>query len=161
MYRVEQIRRAGACLAGLLIAGSTACGPASAPPTTPNASSASSTASRPDASAAVSLDELLPPVAAYVTAVNAKNLDGLVRAFAPNGEVVDVGRRFAGHDAIRRWAETEVIGGTLTVRAVLENEPNRQRLLVTFAPSGTGGFGANYTFTVDGPTITSAVLTYA
>jgi hypothetical protein len=151
-----------ACLGGaLLIAGSTACGPVGSSPTTPAATQASTAAPRPSSTAPASLDALLLPVAAYVTAVNAKDLDGLVRAFAPNGQVVDVGRRFTGRDAIRRWAESEVIGGTLTVTAVVENGPDHQRLLVTFAPSGTGGFAAHYDFTIDGTTITSADLTYA
>jgi hypothetical protein len=100
-------------------------------------------------------------VAAYVNAVNAKNLDALVTAFAPDAEVIDVGRRFKGHDAIRGWAEREVIGGTLTVTRIAENRPGYQRLLVRFAPGGTGGFAAYYAFTVDGSTIAKAELTYA
>ncbi|MGW0663001.1 nuclear transport factor 2 family protein [Streptodolium elevatio] len=98
---------------------------------------------------------------AYVTAVNGKDLDGLVRAFAAGAEIVDVGRSIRGHDAIRRWAQAEVIGGTLTVTQVAETRDGYQRLLVRFAPGGTGGFAAYYAFTVDGSSITRAELTYA
>lgn len=105
--------------------------------------------------------ELLPPVSAYVAAVNARDLDGLVNAFAGDGEVVDVGRRFAGRDAIRGWAQREVIGGALAVTAVAESRPGYQRVLVRFAPGGTGGFAAFYAFTLDGGAIVRADLTYA
>jgi hypothetical protein len=125
------------------------------PATTAPASSA------PVTSPADVAGQLLPAVAAYVDAVNGKNLDALVDAFAPNGEVVDVGRRFAGRAAIRGWADREVIGGTLTVTGVAEQRTGYQRLLVRFAPGGTGGFAAYYAFTVDHGAITRADLTYA
>jgi hypothetical protein len=106
---------------------------------------------------------LLPPVSAYVEAVNAKDLDGLTRAFAADAELVDVGRRFHGRDAIRGWAEREVIGGTLTVTAIVEGRTGYQKLLVRFVPGGSnsGGFAAHYAFTVSGTAITRADLTYA
>ncbi|MBA8952185.1 nuclear transport factor 2 family protein [Actinomadura namibiensis] len=110
---------------------------------------------------AVPRSALLPPVAAYVDAVNGKDLDALTKAFAPDGQVVDVGRRFAGRDAIRGWADREVIGGALTVRGVVERRDGYQKLLVTFAPGGSGGFAAHYAFTVSGSAITRADLTYA
>ncbi|RKS76734.1 glyoxylase-like metal-dependent hydrolase (beta-lactamase superfamily II) [Actinomadura pelletieri DSM 43383] len=104
---------------------------------------------------------LLPPVSAYVNAVNGRNLDALAGAFATDAELIDVGRRFTGRAAIRAWAEAEVIGGRLTVIRVAENRPGHQRLLVRFAPGGQGGFEAYYAFTVDGSSITRAELTYA
>ncbi|OLT11209.1 hypothetical protein BJF79_04620 [Actinomadura sp. CNU-125] len=105
--------------------------------------------------------ELLPPVRAYVDAVAAEDPDALAGAFAEDAVLIDVGRRFAGRDAIRGWADAEVIGGTLTVTEVVENRPGHQRLLVNFAPGGTGGFAAHYAFTVSGSVITKAELTYA
>ncbi|MEU4328997.1 MBL fold metallo-hydrolase [Nonomuraea dietziae] len=101
------------------------------------------------------------PVSAYVNAVNGRNLDALAESFAPDAQVIDVGRRIQGRAAIRAWAANEVIGGTLTVIRVAENRPGHQRLLVRFAPGGTGGFEAYYTFTVNGSSITKAELTYA
>ncbi|MFI6294176.1 MBL fold metallo-hydrolase [Nonomuraea sp. NPDC050790] len=106
-------------------------------------------------------DGLLAPVRAYVSAVNDGNLDALAQTFAPEAELVDVGRRFAGRPAIRAWAQAEVIGGRLTVTRIAENRPGYQRLLVRFAPGGQGGFAAYYAFTVNGSSITKAELTYA
>ncbi|MFI6903530.1 MBL fold metallo-hydrolase [Nonomuraea sp. NPDC050394] len=106
-------------------------------------------------------DGLLPPVQAYVSAVNEGDLDALAQAFAPAAELVDVGRRFEGRPAIRAWAKAEVIGGRLTVTKIAENRPGYQRLLVRFAPGGQGGFAAYYAFTVNGSSITKANLTYA
>jgi len=106
-------------------------------------------------------DGLLPPVRGYVDAVNAGNLDALASAFAPNAELVDVGRHFTGRDAIRTWAQREVVGGKLTVTGITENRPGYQRLLVRFAPGGTGGFTASYAFTISESTITRAELAYA
>ncbi|WP_101785819.1 MBL fold metallo-hydrolase [Nonomuraea indica] len=106
-------------------------------------------------------DELVAPVSAYVGAVNDGNLDALAGAFAADAELIDVGRRFTGRAAIRAWAENEVIGGKLTVLEVAEYRPGYQRLLVRFAPGGSGGFEAYYAFTVNGSSITKAELTYA
>ncbi|GGQ45172.1 glyoxylase-like metal-dependent hydrolase (beta-lactamase superfamily II) [Actinomadura coerulea] len=113
------------------------------------------------ATAPGSVHGLLAPVEAYVGAVNGGNLDALAGAFAEDAEVVDVGRRIQGRAAIRDWAAKEVVGGRLTVLGVAENRPGHQRLLVRFAPGGTGGFEANYAFSVEGSAITRAELTYA
>ena len=66
----------------------------------------------------------LPPVVAdYLAAVNAFNLDGMVAAFAPDAYVNDSRREISGIDAIRRWAETEMVGDhvTMDVREVVEH----------------------------------------
>ena len=58
----------------------------------------------------------LPPVVAdYLAAVNAFNLDGVVAAFAPDAYVNDARREISGIDAIRRWAEKEMIGDQVTM----------------------------------------------
>jgi ketosteroid isomerase-like protein len=58
----------------------------------------------------------LPPVVAdYLAAVNAFNLDGVVAAFAPDAYVNDARREIGGIDAIRRWAEKEMIGDHVTM----------------------------------------------
>ncbi len=130
--------------------------PASSPPaSTPASTPAPSATTSTGAPAAV-------PAAAqcYMDAVNAQNLDGLVGCFAPDGVVIDVNRRIAGADAIRTWANNEVIGGTLEV---IESEPqnNGVRLLVHWAPRGSNGWKAYYTFTDQGDRITQADLQYA
>ena len=98
---------------------------------------------------------------AYVDAVGRADLDGLVAAFAPDGEVVDVGRRIRGTDAIRQWARTEVIGGVLRVDGVTPLDAATQRVRVHWAPSGSSGWAADYTFTTTGDRISVADLQYA
>lgn len=102
-----------------------------------------------------------PEARAYADAVNARDLDALVAAFAPDGEVIDVARSIRGHDAIREWARAEVIGGTLKVVSIVERRANGQKLLVHWAPSGSGGWRAHYDFTVAGGRIVRADLQYA
>ena len=66
----------------------------------------------------------LPPVVAdYLAAVNAFNLDGMVAAFAPDAYVNDARREISGIDAIRRWAEKEMVGDhvTMDVREVVDH----------------------------------------
>jgi hypothetical protein len=58
----------------------------------------------------------LPPVVAdYLAAVNAFNLDGMVVTFAPDAYVNDARREISGIDAIRRWAEKEMVGDHVTM----------------------------------------------
>jgi limonene-1,2-epoxide hydrolase len=58
----------------------------------------------------------LPPVVAdYLAAVNAFNLDGMVAAFATDAYVNDACREINGIDAIRRWAEKEMVGDHVTM----------------------------------------------
>ncbi|TQF04889.1 nuclear transport factor 2 family protein [Kitasatospora acidiphila] len=116
--------------------------------------------SDPTASSPQTLDQLPPAARAYVDAVAAKNLDGLVAAFAPDGVVVDVGRQIRGRDAIRQWAGNEVIGGRLTVLRATAR-PGGTTMLVVFAPGGSGGFRADYAFDLSGGLISRAELTYA
>jgi hypothetical protein len=105
--------------------------------------------------------EVLPAAQAYVDAVARRDLDGLVRAFHADGRIVDVSRTIAGHDAIRTWADNEVIGGTLRVIQVVEQRPDGQKLLVHWAPAGSDGWRAHYDFTVRDDRISVANLQYA
>ncbi|MCP2354867.1 hypothetical protein HD597_001887 [Nonomuraea thailandensis] len=98
---------------------------------------------------------------AYVDAVNAGDLDALVASFAPDAVIVDVSRSIEGHDAIRRWAGDEVIGGTLRVLSVAERRADGQKLLVHWAPGGSGGWRAHYDFTIGDGLIVKADLQYA
>ncbi|MCK2215582.1 MBL fold metallo-hydrolase [Actinomadura sp. ATCC 31491] len=104
---------------------------------------------------------LLAPVSAYVDAVNGGNLDALAATFAADAQVIDVGRRIQGRAAIRACAANEVIGGTLTVIRVAENRSGHQRLLVRFAPGGTGGFDFMQPRSPPAPTVTSSPCTPA
>lgn len=142
-------RIGGAALLVVLAAG---CGSA---PT--EAAPAASAPAASDASARA----LLPGAQAYVDAVNAGDLEALVASFASDGEIVDVSRRISGHDAIRSWADAEVIGGSLRVDGVTTVAPDQQRVRVHWAPSGSAGWAADYTFTDRDGRITVADLQYA
>ena len=74
---------------------------------------------------------------------------------------MDVSRRIEGQDAVRRWADDEVMGGALEVIET-ETRPGGVRLLVHWAPAGSTGWRAYYTFeaTPDGR-IAEANLQYA
>ena len=61
----------------------------------------------------------LPPVvASYLAAVNAHDLDGMVATFASDAYVNDARRQIGGVDAIRRWAEKEMVGDQVTMEPV-------------------------------------------
>ena len=109
---------------------------------------------------AASVEDAPAAIRRYVDAVNGEDLEALVAAFHPDGEVIDVGRRIAGEAPIRRWGDAEVIGGRLTVLRVRETDAGAA-LNVRFAPGGTDGFEANYEFEVDSDRIRRATLTYA
>lgn len=100
------------------------------------------------------------PALRYVEAVNDGDLGGLVGAFAQDGTVRDVSRNIEGHDAIREWADTEVMGGSLRVLGCTPAEGG-VRLLVHWAPSGAEGWRAQYTFETAEDRITLAHLQYA
>jgi ketosteroid isomerase-like protein len=66
---------------------------------------------------------LPPAVAAYLAAVNAHDLDGMVATFAPDAYVNDARREINGIDAIRAWAAKEMVGDqvTMEVREVVDH----------------------------------------
>ena len=67
--------------------------------------------------------ELTGPVADYITAINAFDVDGAVATFAPDAYVNDARREINGVDAIRRWVEKEMVGDhvTMEVREVVDH----------------------------------------
>lgn len=61
---------------------------------------------------------LPPPVAAYVAASNAFDLEGLMATFADDALVNDHRCDFPGREAIRAWAAREIIGDRVTMSVV-------------------------------------------
>ena len=55
------------------------------------------------------------PVAAFIAAVNAGNLDALVATFAEHAMVNDQLREYWDRPAIAEWARSEIIGQRLSV----------------------------------------------
>lgn len=66
--------------------------------------------------------ELPDAINCYQTSSNSKGIDAYMACFAEDAEMIDVSRRFNGQDAIRAWAEREVIpkGDTFRHRKILE-----------------------------------------
>jgi len=62
-------------------------------------------------------------IAKHIEAVNGGDLYGIVATFAEDAFVNDVRREFRGADAIRAWAERELVadGVTIEVREVVDN----------------------------------------
>ena len=56
-----------------------------------------------------------PAVAAYLAGVNAFDVDAIVATFAEDAYVNDARREINGIDAIRRWAEKEMVGDHVTM----------------------------------------------
>jgi hypothetical protein len=69
---------------------------------------------------------LAPPVAAYVKATNAFDLEGLVAIFADDALVNDQLRDHWGKPAIRQWAARDIVAQSLTmeVTTVIEHYGN-------------------------------------
>jgi hypothetical protein len=72
------------------------------------------------------LAKLSPPVAAYVDATNAFDLDRLVALFAEDALVNDQLRDYWGKPAIRQWAARDIVAQSLTmeVMTVIEHYGN-------------------------------------
>ncbi|CAL9459350.1 hypothetical protein SUDANB95_02588 [Actinosynnema sp. ALI-1.44] len=119
-----------------------------------------SDAVEPTPSPTVGIDTLDPSARRYLDAVAARDADAVAAAFTPDAVVVDVGREIRGREAIRAWAENEVIGGAYTLLDHTRHDGGTT-MLVRFQPGGTGGFRANYRFDITDGRITKATLEYA
>lgn len=63
------------------------------------------------AAPAAASDPLPVAIDCYQTATNGKDIDAYMACFTDEAVMIDVSRTFEGQDAIRTWAEREVIGG--------------------------------------------------
>lgn len=106
--------------------------------------------------------DLLTQPQCYFDAVASEDLDALGECFTPDAEIIDVGRHIRGVDAIRTWADNEVLGGRYSILERTATGAQQVRMLVRFTPPGSsGGFRAYYTFDLAGGKITRADLQYA
>src|SRR4051794_36464443 len=69
---------------------------------------------QPDAAPAA----LPAPVAAYIAATNAFHVDALIACFAEGALVNDQLREYWGIDAIKAWAEREIVGARVTMKVL-------------------------------------------
>jgi hypothetical protein len=72
----------------------------------------------PEPPAAAAPAGLPKPVAAYIAATNAFDADALIGCFAQTALVNDQLRDYWGLDAIKAWAEREIIGDKVTMEVV-------------------------------------------
>ena len=76
------------------------------------------------AAPAVAAQGALPvAIECYQSATNSRDIDAYMACFTGDAVMVDVSRTFTGHDAIRAWAEREVIrqGDSFRHRKILES----------------------------------------
>ncbi|WP_419909893.1 nuclear transport factor 2 family protein [Hoeflea sp.] len=74
--------------------------------------------------AAAHADEALPvAIDCYQTATNGQDIDAYMGCFTDDAVMIDVSRTFEGKDAIRAWAQREVIKGgeSFKHRKILES----------------------------------------
>jgi hypothetical protein len=90
------------------------------------------------------------PTICYFSAVAESDLDALSQCFQPDAVIFDVSRKISGIEAIRTWAENEVIGGRYEILSIVSQSEDRIIFLIKFVPPGFGesasGFKAHYTF---------------
>jgi len=67
---------------------------------------------------------LLDRLRRFVDLVNSGDTESFLAFFPDDGVVEDSGRRFVGHDGIRRWSDRELIGakGQMTVTGFRQNK---------------------------------------
>ena len=97
----------------------------------------------------------------YFDAVASNDLVALTACFTPDAAVIDVSREIKGIDAIRQWANNEVLGGRYEILES-ESRPGGVRLIVRFIPKGSSaGFRAAYSITFKEGRIAKMDLQYA
>jgi hypothetical protein len=107
------------------------------------------------------------PIDRYLRAVNSSDLDGFSTSFADEALVVDVNREIHGHDAIARWARSDILAVDVRLEVVEVTESGgqtvvRARIDGTFDRTGLPNpLLMNHAFTVAGGKITQLRITLA
>jgi hypothetical protein len=76
------------------------------------------------------------PVRAYFTAMNALDSAALVAPFVSDGLVNDIQREFWGPEAIKRWADREIIGDKVVWTAFTDARPHHGDFIASAAVDG-------------------------
>jgi ketosteroid isomerase-like protein len=64
----------------------------------------------------MTLSNLLAPVSAYIAATNSFDIEALMATFAEDALVNDHRNEFDSRDAIRNWAQREIVDDRVTMR---------------------------------------------
>jgi hypothetical protein len=92
--------------------------------------------------------------------INRGDTEGFLAFFPDDGVVEDWNRRFAGHAAIRKWSDKELIGakGTLTITRVRSRTDTKVSLDADWASNFYTGPG-HFEFTIEGDKIRNMRIT--
>ena len=117
----------------------------------------------PKVAKGISSQDIPGPAECYFSAVAASDLKILTECFQSDAVIIDVNRKISGIQAIRSWADNEVIGGRYEILAVVSRSENKLKLLINFLPPGFKGkgFNAHYTFEFNQGKIIRMNLQYA
>ncbi|MGW6197814.1 nuclear transport factor 2 family protein [Kribbella sp. NPDC055110] len=103
--------------------------------------------------------EIPAAVQRALDAIDALDNDAFVAAFAADGYVNDWGREFRGHDRIRSWSESELIGKRATFTGTQVSTPGNP-LTIRTEVGGDGFNGpSHFTFAIETDQLTSMTIT--
>lgn len=104
------------------------------------------------------MTELPSPVREFVEAVNAHDEDAFLSSLGSTGVVDDWGREFLGRQEIKDWSDKEFIGarGTMDVQRVDVRE-GQVVVLADWRSNHANGM-SQFTFDVDGDTVTRLTI---
>ena len=82
----------------------------------------------------------------YFTAQNAHDAEGMVTCFAPDAEVRDEGRCYAGRDEIRRWKQETIAKYGISIKPLRQNEQDGTTIVVSSVTGNFPGSPAELTY---------------
>lgn len=105
---------------------------------------------------------LPPSVSLYFDSIKSGSLDMLDECFTGRPSLTVVSRTFTGLKEIRRFVDTEVLGGEYQLMDLIEESPQRISIHLKFTPAGWSRPepDAIYTFYMEGSRIKSMDLQY-
>src|ERR1700722_955297 len=71
---------------------------------------------QPERGTSMTISDLPAPVAAYIASTNASDIEALLATFSDDALVNDHRNEFADQDAIRNWAQREIIDDRVTMQ---------------------------------------------
>jgi hypothetical protein len=93
-----------------------------------------------------------------IDAVNARDTDAFLSAFAADGWIDDNGRCFSGHGEMRAWSDRELIGAN-TRFDVTSSEPTETGAVVEIEVTSDGFNGySRFSFEVEGEVLRSMTI---
>ncbi|MEV4512248.1 nuclear transport factor 2 family protein [Dactylosporangium sp. NPDC049525] len=104
---------------------------------------------------------LPPAITTYLTAHNARDVDGAITSYAPDAVVTDDGRSYHGPDEIRAWLAGAASEYTYTTELISATQLDQERYDVVQHLEGDfpgGVVDLHYRFTLRGSAIVRLVI---